>query len=496
MSILRYTGHPLPDVGVATITAAAGVGSPSEVTEQHIETFTEDLIDIYMNAGVAGFLSRNVFANAGFANPAQLNDPRYTAARLELLRCLLNLWRPGAPIPTKMTPASALDVCAFSGDPAAVRTSRMYIPMTTSEESINFLPEGRKGLPVSGWCLLAILAMPLGALKTGANLVVVHSHAETLLQYFARRNLERNRFTFHTKRLDDMPMYSFARTYIVKDLMDLQGHPRGNQSITVYKFNSDSQDAHVDIFPLPSRAVRFALLARSECPDAWNYIVQSAQSLEPDPERVEQKKSKTRSGEEKIKSIQTFGDRNYFYEDLFGLPLNAVYFLRRYLLRLPGSLPARSAGAAAKYDPRSSYLYTKDSRAISWPLVGLFLMEVMKMDQERIEAIQAMADRLAKYIQEQDNRLFKQLFTARSEYQIRFILLKAANAASGVLLPYGEFVRVFFVDDGDTLRSDWSLARDLLMVRIIEQLHKSQWLETHAELVQETNTELETSTAP
>ena len=116
------------------------------------------------------------------------------------------------------------------------------------------------------------------------------------------------------------------------------------------------------------------------------------------------------------------------------------------------------------------------------------------MDQERIDAIQAMADRLVKYIQEQDTRLFKQLFTARSEYHLRYALLKAANAAADVLLPYDEFVTVFFVDDGDTLRSDWSLARDLLMVRIIEQLHKAQWLETHADLVQETNEELEAST--
>jgi hypothetical protein len=117
----------------------------------------------------------------------------------------------------------------------------------------------------------------------------------------------------------------------------------------------------------------------------------------------------------------------------------------------------------------------------------------MKMDRERIEIIQRMGDRLAEYIKEEDSRLFKQLFTARSEYHLRFVLLKAANAASGVLLPYAEFIEVFFVDDGETLRSDWSLARDLLMVRIIELLHQSQWLKEHAELVEETEQELEES---
>jgi CRISPR-associated protein Cst1 len=136
----------------------------------------------------------------------------------------------------------------------------------------------------------------------------------------------------------------------------------------------------------------------------------------------------------------------------------------------------------------------KDSKAFSWTLVQLFLSEVMKMEKERIEAIQKMGDRLAAYIKENDSRLFKQLFTARSEYHLRFVLLKAASAASDVLLPYKEYIKVFFVDDeGETMRSDWSLARDLLMVRIIEQLHLSQWLEEHAELVEQTDQELEES---
>jgi CRISPR-associated protein Cst1 len=352
MSILRYTGHPLPDVGVATITASAKVSSPSELTEQHITEFIEELVEVYMNAGVAGFLSRNVFANAGFANPAQINDSKYTAQRRELLYGLMNLWRPGAPLPPKLAGSNSDRCMRLLRRPGNCTYIANVYPMITGEESINFLPEGRKGLPVAGWCLLAILAMPMGALKTGANLVLVHSHSEGLLLYFASKNLERNRYVFHTQHLNDMPMYSFAKTYLIKDLLNLQGYPRGNNSITVYKFNSDNQDASVEVFALPSSAVRFVMLARAQCPDAWNYVTRSAQSLESYPERIEQKKSKNRAGEEVVRPTQVYGERNYFYEDLFGLPHNAARFLHRYLLRTPIRLSAKLAKAKEQPDPR------------------------------------------------------------------------------------------------------------------------------------------------
>lgn len=109
------------------------------------------------------------------------------------------------------------------------------------------------------------------------------------------------------------------------------------------------------------------------------------------------------------------------------------------------------------------------------------------MDRQRIAKIRDFADALASHIQSQDRRLFKELFTARSDYHVRLALLKAANSAPGILVRFDDFVDVFFVDDGEIMRSDWSLARDLLMVRVIERLHTSEWLEQNQDLVEEAN---------
>lgn len=487
MSLLRYTGHPLVDVGVATIVEASRVERPEEVTAEHLESFSHQVVDIYMRPGVAGHLSRYVFANAGFANPNMINNPKFDQSRRELLMALLSLWKSNPAIPAKMSPALSNDVCTFSGDPAVVRTSRMYIPMITGEDDVNFLPEGRQGLPVSGWCLYAILVMPLGSLKYGADLVIVHGTDPQILQYFASRNLERNLLAFHVQGLSDMPIYSFAKTYLIDDLLHTQHYPKKGSSLTAYQFNSDAKTADIRMLHLPSSVLGFIQLARANYPDTWNYVVQRATLTKPDSEKVKDKKTKNKKGEESVKAVQTYGRRNYFYEALFDLPEGSQKFLRRYLLRIPRHVKGKKLTGDDKFDPRVAYSYINERQAISWPLTELFLERIMRMDRQRIAKIRDLADALASYIQSQDRRLFKELFTARSEYHVRLALLKAANSAPGILVRYDDFVDVFFVDDGETMRSDWSLARDLLMVRVIERLHTSDWLEQNQELVEEAN---------
>jgi hypothetical protein len=100
-------------------------------------------------------------------------------------------------------------------------------------------------------------------------------------------------------------------------------------------------------------------------------------------------------------------------------------------------------------------------------------MEVLEMDKDRIEAIKAVADRIAEYVEKQDERLLNRLFTARKEWDFRDALIKADKKATQPLFSYDEFVMAFFTTiDKEQLRFDWSLARDLMMVRIIEKLYQ------------------------
>ena len=47
--MLRYTGHPFVDVGVATICAFAGVDEPQDLSDTHLEAFAHYARDLYLN---------------------------------------------------------------------------------------------------------------------------------------------------------------------------------------------------------------------------------------------------------------------------------------------------------------------------------------------------------------------------------------------------------------------------------------------------------------
>jgi len=470
---IRFIGHPMIDVGVATLCAAANVNNPRDLTPEAIDAFTSEIVALYLNPAMAGFLTYVVFAGARFANPAQLK-PAYEPKRRAVLSEIVNLWKPDAPPSTFEAPAEPGEACVFSGDAAKVRVSRMYVPMTTDEDSINFVPEGVPLMPVSGWCLLALLVMPLGGLASKGKMWIVHSFNSRATLYFAKRNLERNRQDFQMEHLKKWPNYKFSRTYLLRDLAEAQGFDTvGSYPLTAYLFTSSGRKSEIEITHLPSTVVRFIRLARREAPDAWKRIVERAERLNSTPE-------------DKDGQI-IYHTRNYFYEDLFDLPTNAHRFLRQYILRTP--IAGKPKGDS-KNDPRYGYSLVKETELVSWTLTEIFLKEVLQMDTDRIAAIKTVADRLADYIRTRDERLFKTLFNARNEYSFRLELIKAARNAQPPLFSLDEFVQAFFTTtEADTLRSDWLLARDLMIIRIIEKLYESG----QVEIIQKTAVEEEVS---
>lgn len=472
----RYVGHPFIDVGVATLVAFAGVEGPEALTEEHLQAFIEWVVPTYTQPSMRGFLNTRAFPNL---YPFNIGV-KTLEARQRSIQMFLNLYRGEAPVGEKgVVLAAPGDRCVFSGDPALVRLSRSALPLTTGREDINFVPQGEPGLPAAGWCATALLAMPLGTLSSKGRLWLVHTHDRDLLQRFVAQNVQRNRKALHFWGMDKnvknpLANVTSGKTYLIMDLIKLHHDAPPRASLSVYFFTNYNQGAQLDIFHLPSRIVEFVVEAHKRYPDPWNAIVKRAWYLQATETRAE--------GE------PVFPERNFFYEDIFDLPHNAGYFLRRYLLRSPRT--GKPRGKAQKQDPRFSYSFVRERQAIHWGLTELFLERVMSMDRERIQSIRNLADRLSDYvIRHNDDRLFKRLYLARNDYQFRLELQKAATAAQKTeeapLVPYDEFIRVFFEDEGETMRLDWYLARDLLMIRMIERLHASRWIAEHPELADE-----------
>lgn len=102
------------------------------------------------------------------------------------------------------------------------------------------------------------------------------------------------------------------------------------------------------------------------------------------------------------------------------------------------------------------------------------------MEKERIEAIRKMGDQLAEYVNgENDRRFFRDFFWERRYGEFRTALIKANIAyvrrGKPPIITLDPYIEVF--EEGDEVaRADWQLARDLVLIRMIERLYQLGWL--------------------
>lgn len=446
--MLRYTGHPLLDVGVATITAFANKDDPAMVTEEDLE-LTAAYIEREYSKNPMKSLLTIVFPNSGFTQPAFDKQPE---KRIAYARSVLLGW--------KTSLASADDRCVFFDMPAIARVHRQAIPLIGPEDSFNFFAEGESGLPVSGLALLAIQALPMGSWKCEGRLLFVHADDPDVTYRFAAKALDANRRYLNLNaQAEKYEGAKYPRTQVIDQLLRLEEQRVDHDlcSITAYHMTNYGTKPAVDMYHVPLQMMRFLVVAtEATYHDVWQRIVRRAWEGQTDnPERDE------------------FGfakQRNVLYEDLFDLPRDARRFLRTYILRLP-QVQKR------KNDPRATYSLLTETDLVSWSLTTLFLKEVMNVEEYRIEAIRTMADRLADYIDaENDQPLFRTLLYGGNrgqDYQeLRQRLIRAdyrVAPRSGPLFTLDEFLAVFENSDN---QYTWMLARDLLLIRIIERLYE------------------------
>ena len=111
------------------------------------------------------------------------------------------------------------------------------------------------------------------------------------------------------------------------------------------------------------------------------------------------------------------------------------------------------------------------------------------MQPNRIQQIRELGDHLAGYIQQQDDRrLLKDLYYERQYWRFRAALLRAMYGYTGdaPLVTFDGYTLIFesFEEGQGAERADWNLARDLLLIRIFEQLHAGSYWATVQETLQ------------
>lgn len=473
--MFNYVGHPYYDVGIATLAAFAGKKDPRLLTSHDLEKAVDYMTREYVQQPLRSYLTV-AFPNSGFTNPAFFKQP---ARQQEYARRVLRSYAEDMPVLNEQ--------CVFTGKPAVAiafgdkedlplgRAFRQHIPLLTGENYINFYPYGDDGLPVSGPAILAMQALPLGCAKSSGRMLMVHSDNFDITYHFASEFLKQNRQTVQVAQQassNKMPeSHHKHRTLLIETLLEAESMRDALQedrpfTITAYHLSNSGQGADLDIYFLPMQVVGFLrVMETAKFKDAWHNIVRKAWEMEPPRKRRKQNK------EEPFQPA-----RNWLYEDLFDLPDKAKHFIRTYFLRIALRY------ARGKTDENEADL-------VSWAITAQFLRRILNMDQHRIEQIREMADGLADYISNQNDRqFFRTFYMSRDYIALRAALLKANRAhvrnGKSPIVQFEPYIEVF--EDGAELgRTDWRLARDLVEIRMVEKLHANGWLGQNVDTIQE-----------
>jgi len=485
--MFTYTGHPLVDVGIATILAFVRKRDPIDITEEDLTKIKSYMEENYIREPLTSLLTV-AFPNSGFTNPSIKKEKRK-----EYVDYVLGAYK-------EDVPRTDL-VCVFTGRaatgiPLSKKTQpgkafRQHIPLITGEGIINFYPSGNAGLPVSGEALLAIHAFPLGCAKCEGKFLAVHSDNPDLMLDFVREFLDHNKKLINlakesgSKKLEEP--YASAKTLLIKTLLKIEQQRMEEKlelkpsSVTAYHLSNLGANPYLEIFHLPLEIMDFLSNAVSaEYKNEWNLIVRRAWWLS--------QKGKGKKGLDVENDGETFSRRNVLYEDLFKLPDNAHSFIRLYFLRIPKSYGKND-------DPRRTYSIKEEASLVSWRITELFIRRVLNMDKEKIEQIKQLGDRLAAYVKEEnDKTFFFALFNNRYD-RFRTALIKAnltqVKKGKEPLVSLDPYITIF--EDGyDIASSDWRLSRDLVLIRMIEELYKEGWLGTNIEAIPDIKSEEET----
>jgi len=491
--MLKYTGHPLVDVGVATIAAFAGKRDPAQLTEADLDKMADYITHEYTRQPLKSFLTVAFTSNAWFSQDAYNPDkPGLSAEEREKRRQKrekwakhhLRQWSSGgdeSDVEQDVFTGESAIAVELSGKLSPGRAGRAQVPLALGDEYINFYTNGVPGLPVSGTTILSLQAFPLGCAKCSGRLLAVHSDNDELTYHFAETFLRENRKAVQLAQAagsKKMPEMQFSHRTLLIDVLlqanEMQREAREDEllfSLTAYHLTNSGQGAGLDIYHLPLEMIGFLRdMQMAEYHQEWEAIVRRAWEIAP---RRKKKKDD--------KPFQP--RRNWLYEDLFDLPDNAPRFLRTYFLRIALRY------ARGKTDPRVGYSLQNEANLVSWKITERFLRRIMHMDEDRVEQIRTMGDRLAEYVSSQnDRRFFREFFTVQRYDYFRTALIKAnlAHVKRGnpPIITLDPYIEVF--EEGNELaRPDWRLARDLVLIRMVERLYEQGWLGSNVDVIPE-----------
>ncbi len=435
--LFSVTGNPFVDSGLAAMCSLLNVDHPGKVTRAAIEKKIPWLVDVYCHENWTRVFQGMIFPNSKLGNPSIRNRK---AEYRKLLDGLLD----------SLSPPHSSGSCVACGRRDGQRVDKTMVPLLGSQPMANFFAAWSTGEPFCANCLLAVQFMPLAIEKIGRmqlgyrrsrpmhrRALLMHTVSWEILLAYAKRNTTEALRIAAAKEpgIVDMGYKAGATlnaifsalTEIVQD-PDVQVMPLDRLIVPLrfYTFSSDGRNPILEFYDIPSAVVDYLIaVQRSGLASQWDRVVAKGFVVrkEEDPNEAPY----IRENQVYRRIVEDRSILRYFFED-------------RQRMTVIGS----------------------------WELVSLYLRRLRNMDEERIQTIKDVADRILEICKAENSlKLIQILDRAKYLGQFRTVLLrmhKLTVAKKGQpLLTFDELVDAILPDE-----RQWSEVRDLLLFRIYE----------------------------
>ena len=425
-SVWFMTGNPFVDMGQEMMAALAGIDTVEALTPADVKPLLTRLINLYFLEDWIKS-SYTIFPNSELNNGNNRRE-KYT----NLLSTLLQL----AENPSKDNVLNT--ACAISGKPAQVFVARKFLPMSDFEGG-NFQSGNNDGTTLNASVALALQFFPLGLVKIGKMLALPQFSSKDMQYNWAEDCFQhvvdseplgvggvRETGTFRTAN-------AFFKL-IERLLRNHQDAPKS--SVTLYLFNNFNQvdyKAASELHYMPARVFRFIHTAVSPSVSReWQTVVRRGYLY----------------AKESVDNNELQNYSNLVYSNLLADKSISGFFIDRKRRR-----PVI----------RGEY---------SWRLFKCYLQEVRGMDQQRLDNLRDLGDRISPLIRNKTKRLLR-LESARSRGELTGVLYRLTKdaAAAGFeepLITFDQLVSDVFPHDMQY--SDWREVKHLLLFRVYEQL--------------------------
>ncbi len=435
-TLFNLTGNAFVDAGIATISAIVDKDF-KQLTKEDLKNALDFAHNIYSVKEWRGNIHGILFPNSEICNPSTVkaNPDKFKQVMLGSIENLISLTKSGS--------------CVICGSRPGEPQIRMRVPMLGSRKTVNFFPMGQAGENICPGCSFAIQFLPLYITKVGKKALLLQSTSTYIIKLYSEEQIKKHRESITKKKLSDgflknekkginsifdiieniTSAYKDKQNNIKNDLLqDI------NPCLAFYHFTNFGQTnpfEALDIYHFPNKVFHFIKeVIKLHLENEWRKIV-----IQGFPKKKR---------DDLDKAFRSYINR--VYERLLKGKTITYYFIDRINYRSIGS----------------------------WSLVEVYLSTVMNMNDDAIEIIKNLGDKIVKTIENTQNvKRMTSIDWAKSYRDFRTALLRLAKDWASLdnnepLLTVDDYLRMLFQDG----KNSWSEIRDLLVFRFLETAPK------------------------